>query len=146
MFLHLSVILFTRGSTYPPPVCRPPKILWDTVNKRAVRILLECILVTRMHSSKMRTASSSSHIRRSLHQPPPRARHHPTLPLGPCTPTPDQAPLPRTRHPPTRHHHTPPGPGTLPQPGTPHGSGTPPVNGITHACENITLPQLRCGR
>ena len=23
---------------------------------------------------------------------------------------------------------------------------TPPVNRITHACENITLPQLRCGR
>ena len=22
----------------------------------------------------------------------------------------------------------------------------PPVNRITHACENITLPQLRCGR
>ena len=23
---------------------------------------------------------------------------------------------------------------------------TPPVNSITDACENITLPQLRCGR
>ena len=31
MFLHLFVILFTRGSTHPP-VCRPSKILWDTVN------------------------------------------------------------------------------------------------------------------
>ena len=29
------------GKVYP----HPPRILWDTVNKRAVRILLECILV-----------------------------------------------------------------------------------------------------
>ena len=26
------------------------------------------------------------------------------------------------------------------------GADTPPMNRITHACENITLPQLCCGR
>ena len=29
---------------------------------------------------------------------------------------------------------------------TPRKIGDPPVNRITHACENITLPELRCGR
>ena len=28
----------------------------------------------------------------------------------------------------------------------PPGPDPPPVNRITHACENITLPELRCGR
>ena len=74
MFLHLSVILFTGRGSLPLPsmhhrshdqgIClpgglhqgrpptprkgRPPptiRILRDTVNKRAVRILLECLLV-----------------------------------------------------------------------------------------------------
>ena len=60
IFLHLSVILFTGGTylgRYPPgqvhPLAGTPPLgrytcsaCWDTVNKRAVRILLECILVT----------------------------------------------------------------------------------------------------
>ena len=47
IFLHMSVILFTGGVSAPldadphPLDADPP----DTVNKRAVRILLECILV-----------------------------------------------------------------------------------------------------
>ena len=65
MFLQLSVILFTRGKgvcfsacwdtppplradTPPPPRSRHPPaqcMLGDTVNKRAVCILLECNLV-----------------------------------------------------------------------------------------------------
>ena len=54
VFLHLSVNLFTGGvfpiecwDTPPWADTTPPPILWDTVNnnKRAVRILLECILV-----------------------------------------------------------------------------------------------------
>ena len=64
MFLHVSVILFTgQGSDTHPPDRHPPgrhppgqtppprqtpplrSACWDTVNKRAVRILLECNLV-----------------------------------------------------------------------------------------------------
>ena len=63
MFLHVSVILFTGGgrpqymlgytppprSRHQPPGSRqtPPEqcLLGDTGNKRAIRILLECILV-----------------------------------------------------------------------------------------------------
>ena len=80
MFLHLSVILFTWGGAWLPSiyitgliirgsasrgvclrcVCiqwgvgqTPYGILWDTVNKQAVSILLKCILVCRkMHRSK----------------------------------------------------------------------------------------------
>ena len=49
MFLHLSVILFTGGSTWagtsPGRYTPPRSAYWDTVSKRAVRIPLECILV-----------------------------------------------------------------------------------------------------
>ena len=61
MFLHVSVILFTGGGVSasvhvgihtpprnrPPPGADPPEqcMLGDTGNKRAVRILLQCILV-----------------------------------------------------------------------------------------------------
>ena len=57
MFLHLSVILFGRGCvfqhasqvTWADPPCRQTSPSADTpsqmVNERAVRILLECILV-----------------------------------------------------------------------------------------------------
>ena len=53
MFLHLPVILFTggggvlhafRGLGRSPPL----RALRDMVNKRSVRILLECILVVQM--------------------------------------------------------------------------------------------------
>ena len=56
-FLHLSVILFTGirglhpGDLHPGRsasgggLADPPRILRDTVNKKTVRILLECILV-----------------------------------------------------------------------------------------------------
>ena len=48
MFLHVSVILFTGGVCPPfPAQC----MLWDTGNKRAVRILLECNLVTTCQQS-----------------------------------------------------------------------------------------------
>ena len=52
MFLHESVILFTGGSASGGGVCLqgewtgpPNRILRDTVNEWAVRILLECIVV-----------------------------------------------------------------------------------------------------
>ena len=87
---------------------------------------------TRMHFSRMRTARSSSRARGvSTRHPPPG----PGTPLGAGTP--------RSRNP----------PGSRPlRPGTPlgtrqpPGSDPPPVDRITDACENITLPQLRCGR
>ena len=63
-------------------------------------------------------------------------------PLQPCMPLDNQA------HPPGNHachpgnHACPPATIHAPwQPRTPA-----PMNRITHACENITLPQLRCGR
>ena len=56
MILHLSVILFTGGGVchthfplgkHPPPGRHPLcSTCWDMVNKRVVRILLECNLVT----------------------------------------------------------------------------------------------------
>ena len=91
-----------------------------------------------MHSTRMHTAHSSSHLG-GLHQATPQdqtspgTRHPPgpdtpqdqtpwtRHPLGPGTPW-DQAP-PRTR---------PPGPDLL-RPGTPCGQ--------THTCKHITLPQ-----
>ena len=60
VFLHLSVVLFTGGGLpgqvtpwgrytplgrYIPGRYTPHSACWDTVNKRAVRILLECFLV-----------------------------------------------------------------------------------------------------
>ena len=51
MFLHVSVC--TRGGEYlgryPPEQC----MLGDTGNKRAVRILLECILVVMCHRGRL---------------------------------------------------------------------------------------------
>ena len=56
---------------YTPQAGTPPgrytpshSACWDTVNKRAVRIPLECILVitTRMHSSRMRTVRCSGRL------------------------------------------------------------------------------------
>ena len=60
MFLHLPVILFMGGGGLHPGgsasrgVCiqggwqTPPRALRDTINKRTVRVLLECILVVQM--------------------------------------------------------------------------------------------------
>ena len=70
MFLHLSVILFTGERSDPlhagihtpqgrhPPGQTPPGILRDTVNKRAVRILVECILVTQIFGFVMSRGST----------------------------------------------------------------------------------------
>ena len=73
---------------------------------------------TRMHSSRMRTARSSSRLGR-LHQAPPTR----TRPPGPGTPQTMQPP--QDQAPPT------PAP-----PGTKH-----PPCGQTHTCKHITLPQ-----
>ena len=68
----------------------------------------------------------------ALHQAPPGSS-----PPKPGTP---QEQTPQTRHPPA----PPPGPGT-PRSRPPREQAAP-VDRITDACENITLPRLRCGR
>ena len=41
------------GGMHGREVCMPPQILRDTVNERAVRILLECILVNDTFDSQL---------------------------------------------------------------------------------------------
>ena len=91
--------------------------------------------LTRMHSSRMRTARSLTVSRsRSIRQGGGMcATHTPrhACPLLPHTPPP-------AMHAPCHTHplpHTP-----------PPAMHIPPVNRITDRCKNITLPQLRCGR
>ena len=75
IFLHLFVILFTGGSTWPgtPPWTRytpldqvhpAQSMLGDTVNVRAVRILLECILVQSTFTNSIITTN----LPQRLHQ------------------------------------------------------------------------------
>ena len=87
---------------------------------------------TRMHSSRMRTACSSDRPGGSL----------PGTPPGPDPPG-DQTTPPGAD---TNPEHSTPSGSRLPPGLDPRGAGTPPVNRMTDACENITLPQLRCGR
>ena len=82
----------------------------------------EQLTKTRMHSSRMPTARSSSH-------------------LGVYTRHPRGQASPRTR--PPREQAHPPGP-YPPGPGTPLGTrhhSTPPPGGQKHTCKHITLPQ-----
>ena len=74
-----------------------------------------------MHSSRMRTARSSSRSG-GLHQAPLRTRHPlgPGIPPGPDTPKDQAPPGPGTPLGPDPHlGPAPPGPGTPPRPGTP---------------------------
>ena len=84
----------------------------------------QMIIITRMHSSRMRTARSSSRPG-GVSISPPRTRHPPQS----RHPPPEQTP-PRDQAPP------------LPPPRSRH----PPVDRMTDTCENITLPQLCWGR
>ena len=129
----------------------------------------------RMHSSRMRTAHSSSHhggvsTPPSLPDPPQLppwlwvwTRSHSNSPLtvgldqiplnfllgcGPGDPPRPGIPLPGPGTPPgagTPRDQTPPRAGT-PQDQAPPDQAPPPVNRIRDACENVTLPQLHCGR
>ena len=129
---------------------------------------MEQPLQTRMHSSRMRTARSLTVCRsrsicpgggvvRVTHAPPcmPPCHTHTQAHSQPCvspTPLPCMPPM----HTPTVHAspathttqatHTP-TPSHARPPAMHAPSHTrPPVDRITDACENITLPQLRCGR
>ena len=72
-----------------------------------------------MHSSRMHTACCNGHF--SSHT-------HPLSCIPPAMHVPPAMQAPPAMHTPPCHAH--------PRP----------VNRITDACENITLPQLRCGR
>ena len=122
-------------------------------------------LLTRMHSSRMCTAHSlivspylvvSHACPRSNHACPPGATTH--APPGATTHTPPDQP-----HMPPEQPHMPPWEQPLMPPGSNHThplpsehpcmppplaatTHAPPVTRITGACENITLPPLRCGR
>ena len=113
--------------------------------------LQQILFTTRMHSSRTPTAHSSS--RHGGGSPHPPGQIPLNFPLG-CGPGPDPPQLP-----PLLWAWRPPRPGPPPGPGTPSQEQAPPapgtlpgtrdapsVNRITDACENITLPQLRCGR
>ena len=104
-------------------------------------LLLLLLLITRMHSSRIRTTRSSCHLLGGVclsacWDAPPGC--------GPGDP-PSQTPQPPPRcgpgDPPARPPTSPLGVGleTLPAP-------SPWTEFLTHASENITLPQLRCGR
>ena len=108
----------------------------------------------KMHSSRMHTASSSSHHGGS---PPGTPHPHPweqTIPPGSRPPpgpgTPQEQTTPWEQTPQNRHpmEQTPPWEKTPPEqaPCPLPEQAPPPVDRITDACENITLPQLRCRR
>ena len=116
------------------------------------------ILETRMHSSSMRTAHSLTISRSICHAwPPSHACPPPRMPPAmhaslPCMPsvmhTSPTMHAPRHAHPATMHaslphmapHHA------HPHPPAKHDPPPPWTEFLTHASENITLPQLRCGR
>ena len=117
----------------PVGACKTTKRPSVSIRQKAG--LFNCSSGTRMHSSRMRTACSSS------------------CPGGSPTGNPLGAEPPGSRHPPgTRHPLHLPGADIPPQSRhtlweqTPWDQAPSPVDRITDACENITLPQLRCGR
>ena len=122
---------------------------WIRHLKFSQNFLSQSTTKTRMHSSRIHTVHSSSHLSRgrfaSVHAgittPPPRTRHPPgTRPPEEQTHPRDQAPSARSRPPPRTRHH----PQSRPPPGadTPPGTRPPPPRGQTHACGNITFATL----
>ena len=106
--------------------------------------LYESTVTTRMHSSRIHTAHSLTVSRSICHACPchtcPPAMHTPL----PCMPPPCTPPATHTH--PAMH---------IPPPCMPHPNMHIPCHTcppypwtefLTHASENITLPQLRCGR
>ena len=102
---------------------------------------------------------SHAHSPFATHGPPfathaPFTTHvplHHTCPRQPCMPPSNHTCPPAYHAHPLATMHAPWQPYTSPinhtcPPATTHAPPPPPVNRITHACENITLPQLRCGR
>ena len=142
-----------RGQTLPN---KKPKTCCTFYFIRNIKIR------TRMHSSRMRTARSLTVSRRIPRTPPPRPcmpLHNHTCPPQPCM-LPGNHACPRQPHMPlatmyapqqpctplaTTHAPLPPATTHACPPQQPH-MPPPLVHRITDACENITLPQLHCGR
>ena len=111
--------VYTCYVQYVPKECQ---------NDTCTNLYRVTLSITRMHSSRMRTARSLTVSRRI-----------------PCTPPQQPHPPPATTHTPVATTHAP--SATMHAPPRNHQPCTPPsVDRITDACENITLPQLRCGR
>ena len=107
-----------------------------------LKITSASAFLTRMHSSMMHTARSSSHLAGvSPTAPPPSRPPWDQTPPEAGTSPPGTRP-PKTRHPQTRH---PPGADTSPDqaPPSPEQAPSPPLltEFLTHTSENITLPQ-----
>ena len=135
-------------------------MLGDAGNKRAVRILLECILVTiyLYHPQRSCKGYVFTRVCHSVHRgrgstcagTSPQTRYTPNPP--------DQVHPPRPGTPPRQVHHPipyqvhPPAPGTPPRPGThtppgpgtyPAGSGTPPGPGTPPPSRRLLLRTVR---
>ena len=102
------------------------------------------ILKTRMHSSRMRTARSSSRV--STRHPPPPGSRTPWDQAPPRTRHPqDQAP-PRDQAPPTLGADTPPGADTLLGAGTPRHQAPPCEQNDRQVQEYYLAPNFVCRR
>ena len=137
--------------------------LQHTVYEWPVCILLECILVTRMHSSRMHTdrwlpISPGMHCSRGVVGGGVPSLGGVYLVWGVCTWSGGCVPGPRGVYLVPGGVYLVPGGVYLVLGGVPGPGGctwsrevylprySTPVDRITDACENITLPQLRCGR
>ena len=102
-------------------------------------------LTTSMHSSRMRTARCNGRF--SCHTLPATdapCHAHPLSTHTPCHACPPPPHMPPTMHTPATHA---PMPHIYTLPCTPPAMHAPLwIEFLTHACENITLPQLRCGQ
>ena len=134
------------------------------------KLFRSILKITRMHSSRMRTARSSGRVggsppgtpgadlpqsRSPLEQTPLGADPRSRLPWGQAPPAARHAGI---AHPPAARHagippamyagiaHTPCCKACWDNTCNACWDTTPPVDRITDACENITLPQLCCGR
>ena len=136
-FCHTKRLSFTPNNFPKVQILYIFYYWYKMKEKSSLRLIT--VKKTRMHSSRMRTTRSSSHLGGVLHQAPPgpdcpRSRQPPLL--GPDPPgagiSREQASsgagtLPQSRHPPKSRH--------------PFWSRHPPVNRMTNRCKNITLPQ-----
>ena len=114
----------------------------------SVIIAVEKRLIEKLIMSKMFTLCGKFQLKTRMHSSRMTVCHSRSICPGGGMPPAMHVPLPAMH---TLHNGCPPAmhvpqPCTSPWPRTPPHPRTPPVDRITDACENITLPQLRCGR